>query len=233
MRFGYPRSAMPPPTAIDLHGPEMFHRVRLFRPDADLGGALARCIAAQRESLGPARATFAPVGDAEERVSVDALAAARAGGGRSDLRTDPELSNCLVFHTSGLPGSVDDPGVVELREVADALIRDRLRELVGVARLELRASGHFWYPPGSYMGWHTNARVPGWRAYVTYAEEPARSFFRFVDPQSGAVHTSWDDGWDLRIFRVEPDRPFWHAVYSGTDRFSFGYHVVVPAAPGA
>jgi hypothetical protein len=220
------------PAAIDLRAPEVFHRIRMFRPDEDLAGALARCIAAQRECLGPARERFVAVDDAEVRVSADALASARAGGGRSDLRTDPELSNCLVFHTSGLPGSVDDPGVVELREVADALIRVRLRELAGVAELDLRASGHFWYPPGSYMGWHTNARVPGWRAYVTYAEEPERSFFRFADPETGEVRTSWDDGWDLRIFRVEPDRPFWHAVYSGTDRFSFGYHVVVPAMPG-
>jgi hypothetical protein len=224
---------MRPPAVIDLRAPEVFHRVRMFRPDEDLAGALTRCIDAQRECLGPARARFAPVDDAEARVSAGALVAARAEGATSDLRTDPELSNCLVFHTSGLPGSVDDPGVVALREVADALIRDRLREVVGVAQLDLRASGHFWYPPGSYMGWHTNARVPGWRAYVTYAAEPGRSFFRFADPASGAVVTSWDDGWDLRIFRVEPDRPFWHAVYSGTDRFSFGYHVVVPAMPDA
>lgn len=217
---------MEPPATVDLAADDVFHRVQMFRPDEDLSKALQRCIDAQRENVEDERATFVPVDDAERRVSESALARARADDPSSDLRTDPDLSNCLVFHTGGLPGSVDDPRVVELREDVDELIRDRLRLIVGDDGLELRTSGHFWYPPGSYMGWHTNVRVPGWRAYVTYAEEPARSFFRYADPQTGEIVTSWDDGWDLRVFRVDPVRPFWHSVYSGTNRYSFGYRML-------
>jgi hypothetical protein len=219
---------MQQPLTVDLGSDVVFHHVRMFEPDEQFARALEECITAQRANLSEAAVAFEPVADAEARVSEAALVDAAAGDGASDIRTDPELSNCLVFHTSGLPGSVDDPRIVELREVADTLLRDRLRMIVGDPGLELRASGHFWYPPGSYMGWHTNVRVPGWRAYVTYAAEPARSFFRYRDPQTGEVVTSWDDGWDLRVFRVDPRHPFWHSVYSGTDRYSFGYRLLEP-----
>ena len=213
------------PATIDLTTTDVFHRVRLFRPDDALARALERCIEAQRRHRADERGRFVPAADAEQHVSPAALAVARTEDKRSDIRTNPELTNCLVFHTSGLPGSVDDPEVVELRQVVDTLLRDRLRVIVDVADLELRSSGHFWYPPGSFMGWHTNARVPGWRAYVTYAEAPHSSFFRYADPETGEIVTNWDDGWDLRIFRVDPTLPFWHAVYSETNRFSFGYQL--------
>ena len=75
------------------------------------------------------------------------------------------------------------------------------------------------------MGWHTNNKAPGWRAYLTHASEPGKSFFRYRDPGSGEIVTSMDKEWDLRIFNVDPNAPFWHAVYSDTDRFSFGYRI--------
>ena len=224
---------MPLPATISLASDDVFHRVRMFQPDDDLARALQRCIEAQRRHLADERGRFVPVADAEHRVSPAALVGDRTEGQRSDLRTDPDLSNCLVFHTGGLPGSVDDPEVVKLREVVDGLLRDRLCAVVGVPNLRLRSSGHFWYPPGSYMGWHTNARVPGWRAYVTYAEVPDRSFFRYAHPETGEIVTTWDDGWDLRIFRVDSTAPFWHTVYSGTNRYSFGYQLDTGDPTGA
>ena len=73
------------------------------------------------------------------------------------------------------------------------------------------------------MGWHTNNRAPGWRVYLTYAEQPGKSFFRYRDPGTGHIVTSTDGGWDMRLFRVSPEAPLWHSVYTETHRFSFGY----------
>ena len=75
------------------------------------------------------------------------------------------------------------------------------------------------------MGWHTNNRAPGVRIYVTHAEEPGRSFFRYRDPDTDQVVTAPDDRWNVRAFRVGSEKPFWHAVYSETHRFSFGYMI--------
>ena len=44
---------------------------------------------------------------------------------------------------------------------------------------------------------------------------------------TGEIVTTMDSRWDLRIFRVDPAQSLWHAVYSETDRFSFGYAVFV------
>jgi hypothetical protein len=103
-----------------------------------------------------------------------------------------------------------------------------LRHLLGYGRnLEARRSGHFWYPSGSHMAWHTNNKAPGWRVYLTHTTEPGRSFFRYRDPMTGEIFTTMDNRWDLRIFRVDPAQSLWHAVYSETDRFSFGYAIIV------
>ncbi len=57
------------------------------------------------------------------------------------------------------------------------------------------------------MGWHTNSRAPGVRIYVTHAEEPGRSFFRYRDPDTDRVVTAPDDRWNVRVFRVGGEKP--------------------------
>ena len=34
-----------------------------------------------------------------------------------------------------------------------------------------------------------------------------------------------DKKWNFRFFHIAPEKPFWHAVYSETNRFSFGYMI--------
>jgi hypothetical protein len=81
------------------------------------------------------------------------------------------------------------------------------------------------------MGWHTNFKVPGWRLYITHAAEPGKSFFRYRDPENGSIVTSWDREWNFRLFKVCKEKPFWHAVYSETDRYSFGYNIRTEPKP--
>jgi hypothetical protein len=84
-------------------------------------------------------------------------------------------------------------------------------------------SGRTWYPENGYMGWHTNSNNKGFRLYCSFARESGKSFFRYRNPETGEVVTSFDkDGWNFRIFRIGDD-PLWHCVFSETDRFSIGY----------
>tara|TARA_R100000742_G_C4245646_1_gene64640 strand:+ start:264 stop:812 length:549 start_codon:yes stop_codon:yes gene_type:complete len=86
-------------------------------------------------------------------------------------------------------------------------------------------SGHFYYPPTGFMGWHTNYKMPEERLYVTYASEQGESFFRYLE--GGKVITDYDDkGLTVRRFAVSSKRPyFWHCAGSDCDRFSFGYRL--------
>lgn len=90
-------------------------------------------------------------------------------------------------------------------------------------------TGHFLYKPQGFMGWHTNAGAPGTRVYITYAVEGDRSFFRYQDPLTKVIHDSVDkQGWNIRTFSIDPSLPFWHCVYSDTDRYSFGVKLLSP-----
>jgi hypothetical protein len=84
-------------------------------------------------------------------------------------------------------------------------------------------SNKIWYPSNGYMGWHTNSKAKGWRLYCSHAREDNKSFFRYQDPKSGEIITSWDKkGWKFRLFLIN-EIDLWHCVYSETDRISLGY----------
>ena len=80
------------------------------------------------------------------------------------------------------------------------------------------------------MGWHTNNDAPGWRFYITFTDEPGKSYFRYRDPETGTIHTSFDQEWDFRLFSIAPQRDFWHTIYSDSNRFSMGF--IICEKPG-
>jgi hypothetical protein len=95
------------------------------------------------------------------------------------------------------------------------------------SHLSATKSGAFWYPPNGYMGWHTNESSPGTRFYFVHCPEGGKSFFRYKDPFTGEIVTSYDSaGWTIRGFQVgDSDHTrLWHCVYSDTDRISLGYN---------
>lgn len=142
------------------------------------------------------------------------------------IATNREISNVISFNIPGDSCSVFSEEVLALRSRVDEWVSRRLLETFEAPYpLEVSCSGHFWYPQGGYMGWHTNSAAPGWRIYVTHAREPGKSFFRYREPGTGRIITSLDSEWNVRAFRIDPDIPLWHAVYSDTDRFSLGYVV--------
>ena len=90
-------------------------------------------------------------------------------------------------------------------------------------------SGFFFYPNNQgFMGWHTNADQVGYRIYLSYAFEDNKSFFRYWDYDKEEIITTWDKaGWNARLFYTsdDPERLYWHCVYSETDRLSIGMEI--------
>lgn len=92
-----------------------------------------------------------------------------------------------------------------------------------------RVRGTLLYPPGGFMGWHTNSDVVGTRIYLAYSNIEKGSYFKYVDAASDdkQIVTSWDrKGWNIRMFEItsDPKELYWHCIESLTaHRVSFGF----------
>jgi hypothetical protein len=193
--------------------------------DAAFRADVRRCVEAQKSAASAALREFRPHPAAADEVSEQALAQLLAQGKDvHGISKDRSISNVIVFGGGNIADAVRSQTVEALRAQVDTHAQ-RLSKAIfpGTRNLVVGSSGHFWYPTGSYMAWHTNSGVPGWRMYINYAEEPGKSFFRYRDPNTGAIVTLWDKRWNIRLFRITRDNPLWHAVYSDTNRFSLGY----------
>lgn len=215
-------------TRIAFDGDALFHELGAWCEDEDFLAAVKRCIDAQRDAAREVfEREFRPRPDAARQVDEEALhEILRAERDVHGISRDRSISNVIAFNARNLADAVHSAEVARLRAVVDEEVRRRVREVFeDGAGLAVAPSGHFWYPPGSWMGWHTNSQAPGWRLYVSHAEEPGRSFFRWRHPRTHEIVTSRDAAWDVRLFRVSRERPLWHAVLSDTHRFSLGYVV--------
>lgn len=196
--------------------------------DHDFLKGIRECVEAQKQAAEEhLLEQYKPCETASDQVSEDALRGILGKGvDVHGISRQPEISNVVVFNAKAIGGSVASADVVELRRRVDELVAAKVRETFDIGkRWGVTCSGHFWYPPGGYMGWHTNAAAPDWRLYIAYAEEPDRSFFRYRDPKTSEIVTAMDRGWSVRLFHANSDNPLWHAVYSETNRFSLGYRV--------
>lgn len=195
--------------------------------DAELRRVIIDCIEVQKAHAKDALSVFQPHPTSTHDVSEERLNELLARGGDvHGIASDRSISNVITFSAKNIQDAVRDPAIEQSRAHVDREIAKLVRALFrNNGKLSVTSSGHLLYPPGSYMGWHTNSKVPGWRIYVNYAEQEGRSFFRYRDPDTGKVITLNDRPWNIRIFKISRDRPLWHAVYSETNRFSMGYMV--------
>ena len=219
---------------LDFNSDKILCELEFLKDDKELIGLGKACLEAHQEKeLEILKSKFKPNPKASYEVSWEALESILRSGERvHGIRTERHISNVIVFNLSMVKGSLSDHRISELRKKLDRVASDRIRDIFQMKNeLLIFNSGHFWYPPGGYMGWHTNFKVPGWRLYISYAQEPGRSFFRYRDPKSSEIVTVWDDGWNFRLFKIDPHRPLWHAVYSETNRFSFGYNINLKPTP--
>jgi hypothetical protein len=194
----------------------------------ELRAVILRCIEVQKESARDALAAFRPHPTSTHEVSEERLNAILVQG--TDIHgiaSDRSISNVITFSAKNIRDAVRDPAVEQSRQAVDREMSRLVKNLFrNNGKLSVTSSGHLWYPPGSFMSWHTNSKVPGWRIYVNYAEQEGRSFFRYRDADTHKIITLNDKPWNIRIFKITRDKPLWHAVYSETNRFSMGYMVI-------
>jgi len=166
-------------------------------------------------------------GCAAHAVGEDALASILTSGRRvAGIATERDIATAIPFNVRNVPDVVRSRAVAARRRQLDRALTRALGALFADETPPVMfPAGHWWYPPGSHLGWHTNERFPGWRLYLSHAEQPGASFFRYRDPHSAAIVTSPDDAWNVRLFEVSPERPLWHAVASDTHRHSIGWIV--------
>lgn len=197
--------------------------------EEDLKQTIIKCIDTQKKAANREILSFRPQSDALENVSESALNTLLFS--KKDIHgiaTDSSISNVISFGAQHIENAVNSEDVEKLRCEVDKSITKKLQSLFkGNAELSIVPSGHFWYPAGSFMSWHTNSQVPGWRIYINYAEEKDKSFFRYQHPENKNIVTLTDKKWNIRIFRITKSQPLWHCVYSNTNRFSLGYMVKI------
>ncbi len=150
----------------------------------------------------------------------------KAAGSKDEILlklSDARRLQVLDEHAD-LPVATDKRNIRLPNDFASAISKTLIDHLIqtGFAG-SATASGSLLYPPGGWMGWHTNSDRVGWRLYVNYVTRGGRSFFRWSE--GGEVRTDYDlAGFNFRAFRTGPSGdPFWHCVYADEWRLSLGY----------
>lgn len=86
-----------------------------------------------------------------------------------------------------------------------------------------------YYPPGGYVGWHTNWDANAYQILFTWSD--GNGFFRYLDNETGEIITLPDvKGWQCRHYyfgsKQEPENLCWHCAYSGGERITLAYKFV-------
>jgi len=213
---------------IDFFGNKIFYELDLEH-DSELIQAAKACISLHQAEKDVVMNHFENDPAAMEKVSEAALNSLLSSGDDvSSIVSTREITNCLVFNIDNVKNSLKRESIQILRDKLDKIVAARARKLFKVGSLfSVTKSGHFLYPPGGFMSWHTNSSAPGWRLYINYVEEPDKSFFRYQNPDTGEIVTSMDKKWNFRLFKIDAKKPFWHTVYSDTNRYSFGFRITI------
>jgi len=116
----------------------------------------------------------------------------------------------------------------DLEEELVAVAKDTCNDLGLMGNQNrLHLSGNGFYPKNSYMGWHTNRNMAGVRLYCNWARETGKSGLCYYhEGFDTARKVSLDcAGWNFRLFKTDYKFPFWHSVFSLTNRISVGFRI--------
>ena len=105
------------------------------------------------------------------------------------------------------------------------LLRDECN-IKGVWRSRRTCTALWYKGPDGFLGWHNNRGTPrdADACFISYVETAGDSFFRYVDIDTGELVTDYDEpGWYVRSWTWDLEDPFWHCVYSNSNRISIGF----------
>jgi|TARA_R110000796_G_scaffold115924_4_gene228228 hypothetical protein len=83
-----------------------------------------------------------------------------------------------------------------------------------------------YYPPGGFVGWHTNADATAYQVLFTWST--GNGYFRYYDKANDKIVTIQDvAGWQARHYYFgpenEPENHCWHSAYAGDNRITLAY----------
>ena len=104
--------------------------------------------------------------------------------------------------------------------------RDRVRNDFAVEIGAMHSALLNYYPPGGFVGWHTNWNANAYQILFTWSET-GDGYFRYRD-HTGTIITEKDKpGWQCRHYyfgaKHEKEHHCWHAAYAGCDRITLAY----------
>ena len=79
-----------------------------------------------------------------------------------------------------------------------------------------------YYPPGGFVGWHTNENNPGYQFLFSWSEK-GDGYFQYYDKQKQEIVKIPDQpGWQARTYLFGQDSPdhCWHSMYTNVPRIS-------------
>ena len=87
-----------------------------------------------------------------------------------------------------------------------------------------------YYPPGGYVGWHTNWDANAYQILFTWSLDGS-GYFRYYNKQTDEIVTIPDvAGWQCRHYyfgaKEEPEHHCWHSAYTDCDRITLAYKFV-------
>ena len=86
------------------------------------------------------------------------------------------------------------------------------------------------YPPGGYVGWHTNWDANAYQILFTWSID-GNGYFRYYDKSADKIVTIPDvPGWQCRHYyfgaKEEVEDHCWHAAYTSSERITLAYKFV-------
>jgi hypothetical protein len=92
-----------------------------------------------------------------------------------------------------------------------------------ISNLGANANAVFlYYPPGGFVGWHTNQNNSGYQFIFSYSEK-GDGYFQYYDKQKQEIVKCPDvSGWNARYYHFGEDEPdhCWHSAYTNVPRIT-------------
>lgn len=84
-----------------------------------------------------------------------------------------------------------------------------------------------YYPPGGFVGWHTNWNANAYQILFTWSRD-GNGYFKYYDKAKDKIITIQDKpGWQCRHYyfgrKDEEDHHCWHSAYAGGERITLAY----------
>lgn len=98
------------------------------------------------------------------------------------------------------------------------------------SRIGVKACSLFnYYPPDSWIGWHTNHAANGYQFLFTWSKN-GDGYFKYYDKKNDEIVVIPDKpGWQCRWFYFgrldEPEHMCWHGCYAKGERMTLAYRI--------